>query len=290
MKNNQPAVKKNISSMQVLKTLQVMLDGDYSMSEIVEKLNSKEKESIFNSSVVSKYINTCRYCGIEIPKIHNKYFVTNIPFGIKLSPEEVTLITNLKKSIEANSTKKFYAEFDKAVNKITRYTNKQITKVEDNVKGITEEPFKKAIQNEQKVRLMLRSKEIIDCIPLEVKQHKNKKYFNILHNKKYKMISFSRVSGLQILNEKFNETDSNEEVVFKLSGKLSQKYTLRENEKIITDHAPEYIIVSNIGEARSLLLPRLLRYGELCEVQSPTSFKEEIINAIDAALANYGAL
>ena len=290
MQNKQPAVKKNISSMQVLKTLQVLLDGDYSMSEIVEKLNSKEKESIFNSSVVSKYINTCRYCGIDILKIHNKYFVTNIPFGIKLSPEEITLITNLKKTIEANSTKKFYTEFDKAVNKITRYTNKQIIKVEDKVKSITEEPFKKAIQNEQKVRLMLRNKEVIDCIPLEIKQHKGKKYFNILHNKKYKMISFSRVSGLQILNEKFNEIDSNEEVVFKLSGKLSQKYTLRENEKIITDHSPEYIIVSNIGETRTLLLSRLLRYGELCEVQSPTSFKEEIISAIDAALANYGAL
>ena len=64
-------VKKNQSSMQVLKTLLVLLEGNYTMQELVEKLNEKEKESVFNSSVVSKYINTCRHCGIEIIKVDN---------------------------------------------------------------------------------------------------------------------------------------------------------------------------------------------------------------------------
>ena len=67
--------KKNLSSMQVIKTLQILLQGDYTMNELIEQLNANESEPIFNNSVVSKYINTCRYCGIEIPKIHNKYKV-----------------------------------------------------------------------------------------------------------------------------------------------------------------------------------------------------------------------
>ena len=66
--------KKNISSMQVLKTLQVLLQGNYTMQELVSILNENENEHLFNNSVISKYINTCRYCGIDIQKIHNKYF------------------------------------------------------------------------------------------------------------------------------------------------------------------------------------------------------------------------
>ena len=39
---NKVSLKKNISSMQVLKTLKVLLQGDYSMNEILTKLNAKE--------------------------------------------------------------------------------------------------------------------------------------------------------------------------------------------------------------------------------------------------------
>ena len=56
--------KKNLSSMQVIKTLQTLLQGNFTMNELIEKLNANESEPIFNNSVVSKYINTCRYCGI----------------------------------------------------------------------------------------------------------------------------------------------------------------------------------------------------------------------------------
>ena len=63
---NKLSQKKNLSSMQVIKTLQILLQGDYTMNELIEQLNANESEPIFNNSVVSKYINTCRYCGIEI--------------------------------------------------------------------------------------------------------------------------------------------------------------------------------------------------------------------------------
>ena len=66
MSENHIAIKRNISSMQVLKTLQKLLEGDYTMSELIEILNENEPDVVFNNSVVSKYINTCRYCGIEI--------------------------------------------------------------------------------------------------------------------------------------------------------------------------------------------------------------------------------
>ena len=95
--NNNQAVKRNQSSMQVLKTLQLLLEDNYTMSELIEKLNEKEDEPIFNNSVVSKYINTCRHCGIDIPKIHNKYFVANLPFGLDLSVRDLDLLEKFKR-------------------------------------------------------------------------------------------------------------------------------------------------------------------------------------------------
>ena len=79
-KNNEyNPVKKNIASIQVLKTLKALFEGEYTMAELIQKLNENEKEPVFNNSVISKYINTCRYCGIKILKINNKYFITKTP-------------------------------------------------------------------------------------------------------------------------------------------------------------------------------------------------------------------
>ena len=56
---NKISIKKNLSSMQVLKTLQVLLQGNFTMQELIERLNKSEEEPVFNNSVISKYINTC---------------------------------------------------------------------------------------------------------------------------------------------------------------------------------------------------------------------------------------
>ena len=45
-------VKRNLSSMQVLKTLQVLLEGNYTMNELTKKLNEDEDSPVFNHSVI----------------------------------------------------------------------------------------------------------------------------------------------------------------------------------------------------------------------------------------------
>ena len=88
--------KKNLSSIQVLKTLQALLEDDYSMPDLLKRLNGETTTPVFNNSIVSKYINTCRYCGIDIPKINNKYLIANMPFGIDLSNDDLSVIEELK--------------------------------------------------------------------------------------------------------------------------------------------------------------------------------------------------
>ena len=52
---NKISIKKNLSSMQVLKTLQVLLQGNFTMQELIERLNKSEEEPVFNNSVIRVY-------------------------------------------------------------------------------------------------------------------------------------------------------------------------------------------------------------------------------------------
>ena len=168
--------KKNISSMQVLKTLQVLLQGNYTMQELISMLNENEQEHIFNNSVISKYINTCRACGIEIPKIHNKYFVASMPFGLELESRDTELLERFQNIVRQNMSKKSNKTFDSFIEKLNRFSNKKIARVEKSTYQISVEIFEHAIIEKRKIRLMFRNKTILDCVPLNIAENKNNRF------------------------------------------------------------------------------------------------------------------
>ena len=281
-------VKKNQSSMQVIKTLLVLLQGNYTMQELVEKLNEKEKDSVFNSSVVSKYINTCRSCGIDIVKVHNKYFVASLPFGMDLTNKELELFIKLQEGVKNNFSPRVNKNFDKLISKISKYSNKRIIRVDKKTANITFDMFEKAIEEKRKVALMFKTKTVLECIPLGIVNNNGKVYFNVLVDNKEKMILVSRITGLEVLGVNFFPNCADRTTVYKLTGGLASRYTLRENEVILTNSLPDHIAVSNNGEPQEILLPRLMRYDKNCEIVSPADFRNSIKEMIDKTLANYG--
>lgn len=284
---NSLAIKKNNSSINVLKTLLILMQDNYTMAELVENLNQQEKEPIFNNSVISKYINTCRYCGFEIPKIQNKYYLSQVPFGLSLSVREFTLIENLHQIARITCSKRVNKYINKIVKMLAKYANKIVIRVEDVSKDKMYSIIEKAVQEERYVRFLYRSKYSIDAIPLGIKNNNGKNYFTIFHNNEEKQVAFDKISGLEILNKSFGENNQNIEVLYKLTGGLAQRYSLRENEKIVDSVEGQFIVVSNIGERKEILLSRLLRYDSLCEILSPSSYREEMIKIIKETLLNY---
>lgn len=280
------ATKKNQSSMQVLKTLQLLLQDNYTMSELISKLNENEKDSIFNNSVVSKYINTCRYCGIDIPKIHNKYFVASIPFGLDLSSRELDLIEELQYAVKNLLPKSSDKVFDKFITNLSKYCNKRIMRVEPKSMDKVFMLFEAAVAEQRKVRLMFRAKAVFECVPLGIVEKKGKKCFHIIHKGKEKTISSERISGIEVVEEKFEHRNAGE-VIFKLKGPLAERYSLREHEKIVTNELPTSIVVSNKGESKEALFSRLLRYDTCCEILYPVQYREEMKQLIDEMLKNY---
>lgn len=281
-------VKKNQASMQVIKTLCVLLDGSCTMSELVEKMNLNEKMPIFNSSVISKYINTCRYCGINIPKINNRYFVASLPFGMNLSNRDLDLFRILQEKANQVFSVKASKMFESTIAKISKYSNKYIVRVEKNSANLVFENFEKAIAEQRKINLMLKTGPDLVCVPLKIVENKGKIYLNILVDNVEKLINVIRVTGLQKLDEKFKLDDSDRTVIYKLTGGLAQRYSLREHETIITNELPDYITISNVGEPRDILISRLMRYDKSCKIISPISYREAMLDTINKTLELYG--
>ena len=281
-------VKKNQSSMQVIKTLLVLLEDNYTMQELVQKLNEKEKEPIFNNSVVSKYINTCRYCGIDIIKVHNKYFVRSLPFGMEILNKELDLFILLQEAAKNNFSTRASKAFNALISKISKYSNKQIVRVEKNNANISFELFEKAILEKRKILLSFKSKEVLECIPLGIVTKNNKPYFNVLDNKEEKMIHVNKIIGLQLLNVKFYPKDADRTTVYRLTGGLASRYTLKENEIIIKNSLPESIDISTQNEPQEILFSRLMRYDKDCEILSPVEYRNSMKEMINKTLANYG--
>lgn len=280
-------VKKNISGMHVLKTLQVLLEGNYKMSELLEKLNANEKEPIFNNSVVSKYINTCRFCGIDIPKINNRYYVSSMPFGLHLSKRDVELLAEMQNIARKIFSTRFNKIFDKFLLKINKYSNKQLAKVEKRTIDIVYERFYKAISQKRRILLIFKIKTVLEVIPVDIIDIKGRKMFKVIDdNNNEQLISVEKISGLEILDKKFKEEEQT--VTFKLYEGLASRYTLREHEEIQMNNLPEYIVVKNIGEEKDKLISRLLRYDSKCEIISPQSYRDEIKAMLNKMLENYG--
>lgn len=287
-KNNFEPVKKNQSSTQVLKTLIKLINGNYTMSELIEELNKDENEPVFNNSIISKYINTCKYCGIHIYKIHNRYIIADTPFGINISDREYELLQIFQEKSKEILSIRTNKKLNAFMIRLSRYFNKCIIKLDGELDSSIEEEYSNAALEERKIRLMLKTNNDIECYPISIIEKKDKKYFKVLYNNKEKLILIDRVSGIEIMHEIYKMTKPNEEVVFKLTGGLASRYEIRPHEEIVQSSLPEYITISNRGENADVLISRLMRYDSLCEIEKPCSVRNAMKKMIDETLANYG--
>ena len=143
--------KNNQSSLQVLKTFQTLLQNDYTMQELIAVLNKNENNNIFNNSVLSKYINTCRFVGIDIQKVNGKYYISNIPFGLNMNVNDIDLMQNLQVIVKNEMSAKCGKIFDKFIEKLNRYSNKKIARVEKSDFKLSFELFERAVLNKRKI-------------------------------------------------------------------------------------------------------------------------------------------
>lgn len=284
---NNHALKKNQSSLNVLETLKVLLESEYTMSQLLERLNKNNSSTIFNSNVVSKYINTCRYCGINIPKTQNKYIITSIPFGIDINDKDISNINKLFSVVRNSFSNNVIFSFEKLFAKINKFSNKQIVNYFSEIISLNCNKFNKAIDEKRKVKLFLSNGSEIIGDPINIVKNAERTFFNIWYEKKEKLVCINKVNIVEVLNDRVFSNYSETTVLFKLRGELAKRYSLREYEIMEFCDEPNTILIANRGEHKEILFSRLLRYDSCCEIISPKSYREEMKQLLNKMILNY---
>ena len=284
------AQKKNASSMQVLKTLRVLMEGNYNMHELITKLNAQEETPVFNNSVVSKYINTCRFCGIDIPKVLNRYYVASVPFGLEFDDNEVSLLQVIQSVVKETMSEKNNNTFVAFMKKLNQFSAKKIARIEQKENNIPFELFQRAVRKKRKIKLIFKNRYELEGIPIDIFKEKGRIFFAV-YNRRIRKIDVTRLSGIQTLSERFIEPPvDTPTVIFKLKGALAKRYVIRDlYESLVTPMTSEgEVTIANKGEDKNALLSRLMRYDNQCELLSPKSYRDDMKQMIADTLKNYG--
>ncbi|MCD8377985.1 MAG: hypothetical protein LUB59_04260 [Candidatus Gastranaerophilales bacterium] len=278
--------KVNIASLRVLRTLACLFDEELTMKELVSRLNQIGPGS-FNNFVVSKYINTCKSCGIDIQKLDNKYTIINFPIGMKFSAKESKLLFEIKTLSEnirsdtleetiENFMRKLHLVFFKSSNGLPSSSNFRIIKI-----------FERACLTKCDIQLFYKDNTSEICSPKEIFVVKEKILFKIYNNVDYKEINPDKVLDIKILSEETEENAEAPTVIYELRGKLARRYQPREHEQIIQFKRNGAIVISNRYENKDQLLHRLLRYDVSCKLLKPKAYVSEMKELINKSLANY---
>lgn len=125
--------------------------------------------------------------------------------------------------------------------------------------------------------------------PIEIKYIKNKVFFRVCNplTAQVQDISFDYIKTIQQLPSKTNTTKLFSSTTFCLKNRLAKAYKLHEGERLLQVKSDGSLVVLNQNEDRNLLMHRLMRYGENCEIILPKSLREEMHQLIKSTLANY---
>lgn len=279
--------KMNIASYRVLKTLLCLFRKSLTMPELISQLK-EAGYGPYNKYTVTKYIHTLKMCGIDIQRFQNRYYIINFPLGIKFSALDTELIYDIKEvaeKINLNGMKttinsfieKLHLPFYKCGNGEFSSENHRIIKT-----------LKIAYHTQSNIILTHLDLRKCECYIKDIKVAGGKYVYTFVSSDQQWDLTPDEINDVELLGKKSKINYSNIGVVYELSGRLAERYQLRENEHILRYSSHGGIVISNEHENRFDLMQRLLRYDSLCKVISPDDFLQEFLSNIYNSLDNYG--
>lgn len=300
--------KKSDASIRVLETLKLLSIKNVSIQEIITHLEQTNHEKkVYTNEAILKYINTLKVFGFKFGKENGKYSLLNalVKFnfnesdllGLKLLDESANIFPE-----ETVKTKivDFLQDLELHFSNETRMQSRKIKKtkppkLQPNHKQHSEmiKKLERYCLDGQKIKISYKStKGVISIIaePNEINYIGNKIYFSIYNpmSAQIHKIRLNDITGIEQLPLRVNPTNITSSVTFLLKDRLANAYKLKENERLLNTNPDGSIVIINQREDRALLLRRLMRYGENCEVLSPKDLRESMHELIKSTIANYG--
>lgn len=300
--------KTSDTSVRVLETLKFLYKNSASIQDIInyfEKFDPYNR--IYTNEVILKYINTLKVFGFRFLKEKDKYVILNVPSQLNFDKNDlkaIYLIENFTKLLPEERIKteinKFLQELEKRFSDNTRLLSHSITKPDyinlefDYSKyAVQIKEYEKYCNEGQRLKITFKNQNYTDTTsmvePNEIKYRGNEVYLCVYNpvSAQIQDINFNSILKIEQLPLKSNSQGMFSSVTFQLKDRLAKVYKLHEGEKLLHINPDSSIVILNQKEDRVILLKRLMRYGENCEVISPKNLREEMKQMIQSVLKNY---
>ncbi len=301
MKNN----KISNAGYRVLEILKHLIKQPLSPDEMLRYLESST-DNLYRKELILKYLNTLKLLNIDIDKTDGKYFIKRSLESINLAENDLSAILFIRKYINTIGHEGFKNNIEEALQIVERCFSDNIVDCikRNKIKPYT--PQKSLIIKDENVKKF--EKYCHDGFWLEL-EYKNYKADN--KNGSYKIaplkVVYKRGKAVLIAydhkdndykefvlenvidvkqNPQKQVKGSPSSVLFKLKGRLAKSYMLK-NDEMLVDSGEDFIIISNKNEDRELLIRRLLRYYNKCEILYPKLYRQKIIELIKEMEAMY---
>lgn len=300
--------KVSDTSIRVLETLKILSSRSASIQDIIrhfEKINPNNR--IFTNEVILKYINTLKVFGFRFIKEKDKYVLLNTPVTFDFDEKDLaamSLVETFSKNFPEEKIKTeittFFQDLEKRFSDNTRLMSHNLARTDFRKNEFDYSKYLHKIKEYEAYclggqRLKITYKCQGEGVKSEMVEPNEIKYFGkdiflSVYNPlsaQVQDVNFNSILKVEQLPLKSNQATILSSVTFKLKDRLAKAYRLHEGEKVMEITADGSIVVINQKEDRILLLKRLMRYGENCEVISPKNLREEMRQLIKKTLNNY---
>ncbi len=291
------------TGIRILEILKILLEKDVSKQELIEKIkNNPLFESVYTNEAFIKYFNTLEILGIEMNKNKKVYSIKKALSCVQLSKEEKEVFVELISYIEKlhdkdieNSLKEAFSRILKFLEMDEKIEIEDILNRSNNNCIYTKDNFMSSLESflaeKQQISISYKKNEtIIDSCVVELKEiiEKNGEVILVCYDAskgRNKKILASSVVSIKQLPRKISNKEYLNTVVFRLRGRLASSYKLKKSEKLV-DFSSDCITISNAAEDKDVLLRRILKYGENCEIIQPKSAREDFVIMTENILKN----
>jgi len=301
--------KLNDGCLKIFAFLKLLYEDKAYYNDVIDIFKDEAEEQSTNLIQVNlnKYINTLKIFGIKMKKENGKFKLLSSLYSMNFTLDDLKSISILSSSIKNHPDEDIKKEISEVLRNIEFRMNSEdkntlniiqsnspydfsfyYADIRDQIKQcqqLCKENFLinlTYIQSGEEIRSI--------CTPKEVLYDSKTAYLRVYDSKlkQHLEIPMENIISIEKMPQIANNIEMSQTVVYKLKGKLAKTYKVKENEYSNGTDDEGNLIIVNKNEPFNNLIKRLMRYTYSCEVVSPKTVREMMIEAINKTIKNYG--
>lgn len=290
------SVKIANAGYRVLEILKELVHHPLSLPDLLLCIEETTDEN-FRQELILKYINTLRLLDLNVIKVNKKYCLQNSIEKIHYNRQDISLFLFLKeysKKINHETLKDNLIEilqfiertFSKNTKKLV--TSKKISayhlKKSLEIRDTNIEKFEKYCEDKQKIDIIYnyetKNQIFYRLAPIKVIYKKGKAVlvtYDAADNCYKEFFAENIITSKQ--SPQKQPSNFSASVLFKLKNRLAKSYRLKPDETVL-EYTNDYMLISNKTEDKELLIKRLLRYYNECEIIYPEACRERLVELV----------